>query len=695
MSDAGRSGAKRARSRSSAAAAAIPLRSPKRSSGARPARRAVSAARLRPIRRRSSAIAHHWLDVGQVGRFSRLARAEAAATWCSSASLVRPPLSAAAARLGDLALLPRSSRAYRGGDDHLLPASARIFEEHGFPHRRRARGRAGNPDAAKARSAASRRRSATAPTSRAACVTCTRSGRSISGRPSSSPDNHVLAVEAAEGTDAMLSASPSCARSGRIAAPAGTGVLVKAPKPGRTGASICRRSARRPSRGRRAPGLPASPWSRASTIIAEPAAVAAAADRANIFVVGIGPSDASAMTCGAPQVFLVAGEESGDRLGARADARAAARAHGASRFAGVGGRAMAAQGLASLFPHRRLAIIGFASIPRRLPTILRRIRETADAVDRGATRTCWSSSTARISPIASRAACAAPRRTSRSSIMSRPRSGRGGRGARARCAPTSTKCWRCCRSSRRRSRGLAARPAPMSAIRWPNGSASCGPNAEERAPALARSAGAAGAAGQPRQRDPPPGGDFRRGASRKVAERAGPFDVVPADAAAHRRRRSRAATADWPVRPRIVIEPAEKHAAFRSARAALAASGTVTLELALAQRADGRGLSRSRLGGRSVPPAVKHQHRDPRQPRARRESRAGIPPGRLHAGPACRARSFRCSATRRSGGASSTPLRRLEPSWTCPARPQAPGPPARFSTCRGRTSALPSRRGSC
>jgi lipid-A-disaccharide synthase len=42
-------------------------------------------------------------------------------------------------------------------------------------------------------------------------------------------------------------------------------------------------------------------------------------------------------------------------------------------------------------------------------------------------------------------------------------------------------------------------------------------------------------------------------------------------------------TAHWPVRPEIVTGEAAKLAAFRSARAALAASGTVTLELALAQ----------------------------------------------------------------------------------------------------------------
>ena len=67
----------------------------------------------------------------------------------------------------------------------------------------------------------------------------------------------------------------------------------------------------------------------------------------------------------------------------------------------------------------------------------------------------------------------------------------------------------------------------------------------------------------------------------KVAERAGALEVllpaVPRFAAELRQR-----TADWPVKPRIVEGEAEKFAAFRRAHAALAASGTVTLELALA-----------------------------------------------------------------------------------------------------------------
>ncbi len=68
----------------------------------------------------------------------------------------------------------------------------------------------------------------------------------------------------------------------------------------------------------------------------------------------------------------------------------------------------------------------------------------------------------------------------------------------------------------------------------------------------------------------------------RAAANAGPFDLV-LPTLPHIAARVRAATNSWPIRPRIVVDPAEKDAAFRTARAALAASGTVTLELALAQ----------------------------------------------------------------------------------------------------------------
>src|SRR5436305_2304344 len=56
------------------------------------------------------------------------------------------------------------------------------------------------------------------------------------------------------------------------------------------------------------------------------------------------------------------------------------RLGGAVRFEGVGGQSMAREGLASLFPIETLSIIGLAAVATQLPMLLRRIRETADAV---------------------------------------------------------------------------------------------------------------------------------------------------------------------------------------------------------------------------------------------------------------------------------------------------------------------------
>jgi lipid-A-disaccharide synthase len=67
-----------------------------------------------------------------------------------------------------------------------------------------------------------------------------------------------------------------------------------------------------------------------------------------------------------------------------------------------------------------------------------------------------------------------------------------------------------------------------------------------------------------------------------VRDRLGAADFV-LPTVPHLVERVRSGIAGWPVAPRLVVDPDEKWAAFRQARAALAASGTVTLELALAQ----------------------------------------------------------------------------------------------------------------
>lgn len=84
-----------------------------------------------------------------------------------------------------------------------------------------------------------------------------------------------------------------------------------------------------------------------------------------------------------PCIFLIAGEPSGDLIGARLMA-ALKRLSGDQglRFAGVGGLRMSAEGLESLFPMSELSVMGVLEVLPHLPRLLRRIRETAAAARR-------------------------------------------------------------------------------------------------------------------------------------------------------------------------------------------------------------------------------------------------------------------------------------------------------------------------
>ena len=80
--------------------------------------------------------------------------------------------------------------------------------------------------------------------------------------------------------------------------------------------------------------------------------------------------------------FLIAGEPSGDLLGADLIAGLRKCASAPLILEGVGGEFMTAQGLESRFPMEELSVMGVAEILPRLRPLLRRIRETADAVVR-------------------------------------------------------------------------------------------------------------------------------------------------------------------------------------------------------------------------------------------------------------------------------------------------------------------------
>jgi lipid-A-disaccharide synthase len=79
------------------------------------------------------------------------------------------------------------------------------------------------------------------------------------------------------------------------------------------------------------------------------------------------------------RLFMIAGEHSGDALGAKLMAALNDRRRGRIRYLGVGGAQMAQQGLVSQFPMEDVAVMGPAAIIARLPKILRRIHGTAAA----------------------------------------------------------------------------------------------------------------------------------------------------------------------------------------------------------------------------------------------------------------------------------------------------------------------------
>jgi lipid-A-disaccharide synthase len=278
------------------------------------------------------------------------------------------------------------------------------------------------------------------------------------------------------------------------------------------------------------------------------------------------------------RIFLVATEESGDRLGAGLMKVLRQRLGGAVEFVGVGGRAMTREGLSSLFPIEELSIMGFAAVIAQLPKILRLIRQTTNAVIASAPD---------ILVI----------------IDSPDFTHRVARRVRARDAAipiidyVSPTVW-AWRPGRARAMVkyvdhvlalLPFEPDEYRKLRGPPCSyvghplteqlATLRPNAEERAR---------------REAEPPvllvlPGS--RRGEIRHhlavFGEALGRLKSDGADfelmlpTMPHLVDAVRDGVKGWPVAPDIVVGEQEKRAAFRTARAALAKSGTVTLELAL------------------------------------------------------------------------------------------------------------------
>ena len=81
------------------------------------------------------------------------------------------------------------------------------------------------------------------------------------------------------------------------------------------------------------------------------------------------------------RIFIIAGEPSGDLLGGRLMAALKRHSSGNVEFAGVGGRRMAVEGLNSPFPITELSVMGLAEILPRIFNLRRRVRQTAHAIE--------------------------------------------------------------------------------------------------------------------------------------------------------------------------------------------------------------------------------------------------------------------------------------------------------------------------
>jgi len=231
------------------------------------------------------AYSHHWVWLGQFGRICRLARQEGCREMVFVGGLVRPSVWQLRLDWGTLMQMPLIVRSFRGGDNHLLSGVGRLFEGAGFQV-------IGAHEAAPEITAPAGALGRFAPTAALendigyGFALLTAMSTFDVGQAAVIAGHRVLAIEAAEGTDAMLDRVAALRQAGRIAFVPGTGVLVKAPK---------RRQDRRfdlPSIGpgtvARAvqAGLAGIAVVAGATIVAEPQRLVDIADGAALFVVG-------------------------------------------------------------------------------------------------------------------------------------------------------------------------------------------------------------------------------------------------------------------------------------------------------------------------------------------------------------------------------------------------------------------------
>jgi UDP-2,3-diacylglucosamine hydrolase len=229
---------------------------------------------------------HHWISIGQLGKATKLFRAENCRDLVFIGTLVRPALSEVRLDWGTLRVIGRVWAAFRGGDDHLLSGIGRILEQDGFRM-------VGIKDVAPDLLMPEGCLTLEAPDEKAAADIAR--GREVLralspfdiGQATVVIDGHVVVVEDIEGTDGLLARVARLRAEGRIRARTARGVLVKAPKSGQDLRFDLPTMGPRTVAGAAAAKLAGIAIVAGNTIIVEPQAVIEAADAAGLFVTGL------------------------------------------------------------------------------------------------------------------------------------------------------------------------------------------------------------------------------------------------------------------------------------------------------------------------------------------------------------------------------------------------------------------------
>jgi UDP-2,3-diacylglucosamine hydrolase len=227
---------------------------------------------------------HRWVRFGQLGRFCRTARQEGCRDVVFIGSVVRPALWQIWPDLATLRVMPRVIRMFHGGDDHLMSSIMKVFEDHGFRPigAHEVAPEILMPEGAVGRFQPSANDQADIALGLALLGAI---GQFDVGQATIVAGSHVLAVEAAEGTDEMLAQVAELRRKGRIRSSGG--VLVKASKPGQDRRIDLPTIGPKTVAGAAQAGLTGIAVVAGDAIMAEPDRVRQAADGERIFIVGM------------------------------------------------------------------------------------------------------------------------------------------------------------------------------------------------------------------------------------------------------------------------------------------------------------------------------------------------------------------------------------------------------------------------